>query len=88
MPQLDSLRVLFQELRAEDCSWHDVIIWLADCCLFVPHLQVDVGAIPYLRVVARKQPTPVLSLLSLTRAGLGSIITHGFNADVFDVIAK
>ena len=52
------------------------MIWLADSS-FAPHSQVGVDAIPHLCITARKMPTPVLSLLSLTQAGFGSIIPSG-----------
>ena len=55
---------------------HDVIMWSADCS-FGPHSQVGVDAIPHLCIVARKMPIPVLSLLSLTQAGLESVIPDG-----------
>ena len=51
---------------------HDIMMWSADSS-FAPHSQVGVNAIPRLCIVARKRPTPVLSLLSLTQAGLGKI---------------
>ena len=65
--------------RAPCGGWwlgHDVIMWSADCS-FAPHSQAGVDGIPHLCIVARKKPTPVLSLLSLTQAGLGSVIPDG-----------
>ena len=41
-----------------------------------------------LRIVAQKKPTPVLALLRLTQAGLESVISDGFSADLFDEGAK
>ena len=55
---------------------HDVMMWLADCS-FALHLQIGVDAIPRLCIDAQYMPTPVLSLLSLTQACLGSVIPSG-----------
>ena len=64
---LDHLGVLFQELRVEDSRCFDEVSRL----LFItPHLRIGVDPISYLCIVAQKQPTPILSQLNLTPAGL------------------
>ena len=55
---------------------HDAMLWLAECS-FAPHLQVSVNAISHFCIVAQNGPTPVLSLLSLSQAGLQSVIPGG-----------
>ena len=47
--------------------------WLAGSSL-APQSQFIVDAMPHLCIVEQKRPTPVLSQLSVTQAGLGSIV--------------
>ena len=57
------------------------MMWLAYCS-FAPLSRIGVDAIPHLCIVAQK--TPVLILFSFTHVCLGSVISSGFSAVIFE----
>ena len=67
MPKIDHLGLLFQELRVEGNRCFDEV---SQSLLIIPHPHIGVDAIFHLRVVAGKNLTLILSLLSLTQADL------------------
>ena len=48
-------------------------MWFANS-FFAPHSQIGVNAMPNLRIVAQKRPTPIFSRLSLAQGSLESAV--------------
>ena len=63
MLRFDYVGGLFEKLRVE----HDVMVWLADS-------SITMDAMPNLCIVEGKTPTSIFSQLSMTKAGLESVV--------------
>ena len=67
VPKLDHLSAIFQKLHMEGNTCFNVVSQL----LYITqqsHKSVDACHFPLTHCCARKKPTPILSLLSLTQA--------------------
>ena len=67
MPKLDHLDVFFSKNTYGVSKRFDVVSRLL---LVTPHSHIGVDTITHLCIVVQKKPAPLLSLLSVTQAGL------------------